>query len=363
MASPLKTPLCELLGIEVPILSAGMAFAASTELTAAVSNAGGLGVMGNTGDSPEELRKKINRVRELTDKPFGVDLLLPKNVDLALASISELSAHIPQAHRDYVDDLRTSLSIAPSRADTVDEEVAARHALGTGAKEQLEVVFEEKVPVFVSGLGSPGHLVSRARAQGMKVIGIVGNVKNARRVAADGVDAIIAQGADGGGHTGRVGTFSLLPQAVDAVHPLPLIAAGGISDGRSLAAALAFGCQGVWVGTRFLATPEADIAQWRKDSLVAADDESTRISRSYTGKPARLISNAWMEAWERGDIKPLPMPLQDVLVRPALEADRDNPDIQPNASGQGVGLIHEILPAGEIVAEMARVAEKILGGR
>ncbi len=355
MSSRLKTPLCEILGIEVPIITAGMAEASGVELAAAVSNAGGLGVMGCTMDSPEELREKIRALRRKCDRPFGVDLLLPPNVSLEMVKNEDLVDQIPAAHREYREKLCKMFNVTQLAEGD-------HHVLGTGALEQLEVLFEERVPVFVSGLGSPAFMMERARAQGMNVMGVVGNVKNARRVASAGVDAVIAQGSEGGGHTGLVGTFALLPQVVDAVAPMPVVAAGSISDGRGLAAALAFGCQGVWVGTRFLATPEAVIPQWKKDALVAATEESTVRSRSYTGKPARLIKNAWTEQWEKGGVEPLPMPLQGALVNPVLKAVADRPDIQANAAGQGVGLIHEIKPAAQIVAEMMRDAERILAG-
>lgn len=355
MASRLKTPLCDILGIEVPIINAGMAFAAGVDLAVAVSNAGGLGVMGSTGDSPEQLREKIREVQRRTDRPFGVDLLLPPNVSLESVQIMDLVDQIPDPHRKFADNLRERFHIPKDAHGEEDH-----HVLGTGALEQLEVVFEEKVPVFISGLGSPGFLMERARAQGMKVMGVVGNVKNARRVAGDGVDAVIAQGGEGGGHTGRVGTFTLLPQVVDAIgKDVPVVAAGGIGDGRALAAALVFGCQGVWVGTRFLATPESEIPQWRKEAIVAGDDEATVRSRSYTGKPARVIKNAWTEEWERASLEPLPMPLQGALVTPILNAAPDNRDIQANAAGQIAGLIREIKPAAQIIDEMMREAEAI----
>ncbi len=354
--SRLKTPLCKILGIEVPIITAGMAQAAGVELAAAVSNAGGLGVMGCTMDSPAELREKIRAVRRKTDKPFGVDLLLPPNVSLEMVTNEDLLDQIPASHRDFRENLRKTFNV-PQLVE------GDHHVLGTGALEQLEVLFEEKVPVFVSGLGSPGFMMERARAQGMKVMGVVGNVKNAKRVAAAGVDAVIAQGSEGGGHTGTVGTFALLPAVVDAVAPMPVVAAGSVSDGRGLAAAIVFGCQAVWVGTRFLATPEADTPQWKKEGIVAATEESTVRSRSYTGKPARVIKNTWTDQWEKAPVEPLPMPLQGALVSPLLNAVDEKPDMLANAAGQGIGIIREIKPAAQVVADMMRDAERILAGR
>ncbi len=360
-ASPLHTPICDFLGIELPILSAGMAYAAGVDLTAAVSNAGGLGVLGCTGYTGDKVRRMIREVRELTDRPFGVDIILPPKVSHASFSPSQLGDLIPPEHRNYVEKLRVQFDL-PEEAPEGIEVDTDNYVLGTGVEEQIEVILEEKVPVFVSGLGSPGFMLERARAQGMKVLGIVGNVKAARRVAADGVDAIIAQGYDGGGHTGRVGTFSLLPQVIDAISPMPVLAAGGVGDGRALAAAIAFGCQGVWVGTRFLASQEAEIARWKKDKIVAANDEATVRSRSYTGKPARMMKNEWIEAWEKGDLEPLPLPLQPALVNDVLRRTPDDDRVAANAAGQIVGLIKDVPPAADLVREMAEMAEKILMG-
>lgn len=356
--SPVHTPICDMLGIEVPVLSAGMAFAAGVKLTAAVSNAGGLGVLGCTSYTGEKVRRMIHEVRELTDRPFGVDIILPPKVTKGSFSTSQLADMVPPEHREYAEELRERFDIS-TEGEVQDTET---YVMGTGVEEQMEVILDEKVPVFVSGLGSPAFMLERAHAQGMKVLSIVGNVRAANKVAADGVDAIVAQGYDGGGHTGRIGTFSLIPQVIDAVSPLPVLAAGGIADGRSLAAALAFGCQGVWVGTRFLASEEADIPQWKKEAIVEANDGATTRSRAYTGKPARMIKNEWMEAWEKGPLEPLPMPLQPALVEDIMLHAGDNKRVSANAAGQICGALHDIKPAGDIVRDMVAQAEKILVG-
>ncbi|MBI1783662.1 nitronate monooxygenase [Candidatus Sumerlaeota bacterium] len=350
------TPLCDLLGIEAPIILAGMAYAADVELTAAVSNAGGLGVLGSTGDKPEEIREKIRAIRKLTKKPFGVDVILPPTVSRDIAIPDNIMAMVPPEYKDYIRELRKRFNVP----ETEESQKIDFHIMGTGAAAQVEVILEEKVPVFASGLGSPGFMVDRAHAQGMKVMAVVGNVRAAKKVLADKVDVIIAQGYDGGGHTGQVGTFSLLPQVVEVAGKVPVVAAGGVASASGLAAALAFGCQGVWVGTRFLATKEAAIAQWRKEGIVAATEDSTVRSRSYTGKPARMIKNEWTEAWEKGPLQPLPMPLQHLMITPVMQDAGENPRIGANASGQGCGLIHDIKPAAEIVREMVEGAAEIL---
>jgi nitronate monooxygenase len=217
------------------------------------------------------------------------------------------------------------------------------------------------VAVFASGLGSPGFLVERAHAQGMLVMSVVGNVRAARKVAGDGVDVVIAQGHDGGGHVGKIGSFVLIPQVVDAVQPLPVVAAGGVADGRGVAAALAFGCEGVWVGTRFLATREANIPDWKKEQIVEATDTATRVTRCYTGKPCRVIRNHWTDAWETSTVEPLPMPAQPTLVRPMLEAAANPGEVQANLAGQASGLVSEVKPAADVVTELVEDATKILG--
>ncbi len=354
----IHTPLCDLLGIEYPIILAGMAYAAEIELAAAVSNAGGLGVLGCTGDKPEAIREKIRAIRKLTDKPFGVDVILPPTVSRDIAIPANIMAMVPPEYKEYVKELRRRFAIPDSPDGAKEPDF---HIMGTGAAAQVEVVIEEKVPVFASGLGSPGFMIERAHAQGMKVMAVVGNVRAAKKVLADNVDVVIAQGYEGGGHTGQVGTFALLPQVVAAVAgKVPVVAAGSVSDGSGLAAALAFGCQGVWVGTRFLATNEAAIPQWRKEGIVAANEDSTTRSRSYTGKPARMIKNEWTEAWEKGPLQPLPMPLQHFLITPVMNDAGENPRVGANAAGQGCGLIHDIKPAADVVREMVEQAAEIL---
>ncbi len=358
MGFSLRTPLCEMLGIEVPVMVAGMGGYVGPELAAAVSNAGGLGVLGGTSVSPEVLREWIRKTKELTDKPFAVDLILPGNVDLEIPPISVLEKKIPEEHRAFIEKLGKPYA-NPDRADG--DKAMGRTIPATETKALLEVMFEEGAPIFASGLGSPGFLMDRARAANMKVMALTGNVKNAKRLAADGVDVIIAQGHEGGAHTGRIGTMALLPQVLDAVAPLPVVAAGGIGDGRGLAASLAMGCQAVWCGSAFIPTHECLAPEWRKKAIIELNDESTVVSRSYTGKPCRSVRNEWIEAWEKGGVDTLPMPLQMLAARPALaKADPEDARIQPNMVGQIAGLLNEIKPAAQVVKEMLEGAQKEL---
>jgi len=358
-----RTSLCARLGIDLPIISAGMGPIAGPRLAAAVSNAGGLGVMGCTTLNPDEIRAYVRQCRELTDRPFGVDLILPARIAQGGARVADVASRIPAAHRE----LAERIALAHGADLTTDELSPAggeRMALGTDAEAQVDIIIDEKVPVFVGALGSPGWLVGRAHDAGMVVMSVVGNVKQARQVAADGADVVIAQGTEGGGHTGHVGTIALLPQVLDAVSPTPVVAAGGIGDGRGLAAALVMGCQAVWIGTRFLATEEAGIAGWMKANIVASEDQTPIISRSYTGKRFRMLPNAWTQAWDDAPIDPLPMPLQPVLVSQTVGRVRPSSDAAPalmqNGAGNIAGLIREVLPAGDVVRQMASEARELL---
>ena len=360
-SSTLTTPLCERLGIDVPIISAGMGPIAGPDLVAAVSNAGGLGVLGCTSMTPDEVRSVIRRTRELTDRPFGVDLILPARIDQGGVSISDVAALIPDEHRATAARIAADLDIE----DLATGPAADRNALGTDAEAQVEVILEEGVPVFVGALGSPGFVADRFHDAGATVISIVGSTKQAVAVVKDGADVVIAQGTEGGGHTGHVGTMALLPQVLDAVD-VPVVAAGGIGDGRGMAAALLMGCEAVWIGTRFLATEEAGIAGWQKAGIVAAADQSPVISRAYTGKRFRMLPNDWTRAWDEADVDPLPMPLQPVLANMTLgrnATDRGGREgISMNGAGNIAGLIDDVVPAAEVVRSMTAEAADLLAG-
>lgn len=359
MASLLTTPLCDRLGIEVPIISAGMGPISGPDLVAAVSNAGGLGVLGCTSMAPDEVRAYIRRTRELTDRPFGVDLILPARLDQGGLSVADVAEQIPAEHRAAATRIAADLGVEPSVDPALDGA-----ALGTDADAQIEVILEEQVPVFVGALGSPGVWADRFHDTGATVVSIVGSTKQAVAVVNDGADVVIAQGTEGGGHTGHVGTIALLPQVLDAVD-VPVVAAGGIGDGRGLAASLVMGCDAVWVGTRFLATPEAGIAGWQKAGIVAAADQSPVISRAYTGKRFRMLPNDWTRAWDSDELDPLPMPLQPVLANMTLGdaslASGGTENVSMNGAGNIAGLIGEIVPAADVVDRMAREAADLLG--
>jgi enoyl-[acyl-carrier protein] reductase II len=311
----LSTRLTEMLNIRYPIMLAGMAGVSLAELVAAVSEAGGYGVLGAGNLSLDEISEELTRIRGLTSKPFGVDLL---------------------------------------------------HARNDNPVEEVRRIIDGGATSFASGLGVPTRVVGMCHEAGLKVITVTAKVEHARRAAAAGCDMIVAQGSEAGGHTGSVGAFALLPQAVDAV-PIPVIAAGGIFDGRGLVAALAFGCEGVWIGTRFVASKEARAAQVYKDAIVKAGESDTVVSRCWTGKTLRAIRNPTIDDWERRpqDIKRYPE--QGKLMREAQLmgflvpewAERD-PVHNCFPAGQGCGAIHDVPSCKQIVDEIVASAEAIL---
>jgi enoyl-[acyl-carrier protein] reductase II len=308
----LRTPLCDLLGIEHPVLLAGMGGVSYAPLAAAVSNAGGYGVLGMAGTSPDFIRLQMAQVRDLTDKPFGVDLL----------------AATPDALTASVD-----------------------------------AIIEGGASSFIAGLGVPLPIIERLKGAGLKVMVVCGAVKHAVKAQQAGCDAVICQGGEGGGHTGLVGTLPLVAQAVDAVD-IPVVAAGGLHDGRGLAAALALGAQGVWMGTRFIASNEAHAGDLYRQAVLEAADEDTVRTRSYSGKPMRVRKNAWVDDWEArpADIQPFPQQAMVSIQAGALggiAGQIEGLDAARScfAMGQSAGGIREVLPAGEIVARIMGEAE------
>ena len=368
----LKTKLCDMLGIDYPILSAGMGptligekTGAPVELVVAVSEAGGLGVLGGSGYTVDELAKAIREIKKQTGKPFGVDLLLPKYLDfeggLGKTDAEELPLSmvletIPEAHRKWINKIKQEMGLPNV------EIMVRRNTTTMFPKESIQVCLDEKVPLFCAGLGNPGFMVAEAHAAGMKVLGITGNAKNAKRMADAGIDLLVAQGHEGGGHTGRIGTMVLLPAAIDAAHPVPVLGAGGIGDGRGLAAALALGCVGVWVGTRFLATNEGGALDVNKQKIIQSTDEGTRVSTAYTGKTLRASYNQFHDLWANSGLDPLPFPTQ-VLISSAMLAsfiEANKTDFVGGLAGQVSGIIKEIVPAAQVLEDMVEEAVDIL---
>src|SRR5580698_9130095 len=309
----IRTPLCDMLGIEYPIMLAGMGGVSYAELTAAVSNAGGLGTLGMAGRSQKEIREEIKKTRDLTDKPFGVDLL----------------AAVPES-----------------------------------LERTADIIIEGGAKAFISGLGvPPPHLVKRFHQAGLKVMNVSGTVRHARSAEAGGLDAVVAQGTEAGGHTGRVAGLALIPQVVDAVK-IPVVAAGSIVDGRGLAAALALGAQGAWIGTRFIASAEAHAGAMYKQVIVDANDEDTIVTRCYSGKPMRVFKNEWTADWEKRpqDIQAFPMQAMvshqaGVMGGIGGQIEGLSRERSAFAMGQGAGGIHDVKAAAEIIADIMAEAE------
>jgi nitronate monooxygenase len=353
----MRPPICDLLGIELPILQAGMGRTQGTPtppaLVAAVSEAGGLGCLGGVGLEPAQLKRAIDEIRSFTSKPFAVDLLLPASLAESPPTREEirraLRERFPQ-HWKFVQSLydKFRLPVHPmEKAGLLSNDYI---------RAQVDVVLDAEVPVFVAGLGDASWVIEDRRARNMKVLGLAGSVRNAVRQKEAGVTAVIAQGYEAGGHTGTIANFALIPQVVDALDGLPVIGAGAISDRRGVAAALALGAQGVWVGTAFMFAYEADIPEVHRKQLEQARSEDLVISRAYTGKTARTFKNAVMQAWTDSGLDPLPTPYQWVLmddfVAAAEAADRQ--ELVNLPAGQGAGMLKARKPARQIVEELAQ---------
>jgi len=304
--SPLHTPLCDRLGIRYPICQAGMALVARSGLAAAVSAAGGLGVIAAAHGSLAQLREEIRRVRDLTDRPFGVDILF---------ATVKTSGRETEAFTDAV-------------------------------RGWCDVTLEERVPVLIAGLGNPGPLTEEAHRLGMTVMALCGNVKQARDHAANGVDVVIAQGHEGGGHTGRVGGARAHARGGGAVAPRLVVSAGGVADGRGLVAALALGAAGVWMGTRFIATAEAHGHDDYKRKIAAIDEEGTVVTRAVSGKLNRQIRNAFDREWLDLGLPALPLAgvQYERVGKPAAIRAREEGDMGHGsaAAGQSAGLIRDV---------------------
>jgi enoyl-[acyl-carrier protein] reductase II len=308
----LRTPICDLFGIDHPIILAGMGGVSLAPLVAAVSNAGGLGVIGAAALSPDDLRTEIEKTRALTTRPFAVDLLAP----------------IPEMIEPY-----------------------------------LPVLYDEGIRIFVAGLAVPEKYVAEMHRRGMTIMVMVGKVKHAVHAENAGADVVAAQGTEAGGHTGEIGTLALVPQVVDAVK-IPVVAAGGIVDGRGVVAAFALGAQGAVVGTRFIATPEATAGPRYREALVRAEQDETIRTRCYTGKPLRALKNPYIAEHEADprSIKPFPQQIMLSAQRGVMRYHADDADPEKTCfpAGQGVGGIHEIRPAAEVLRDLVAQAETVL---
>jgi NAD(P)H-dependent flavin oxidoreductase YrpB (nitropropane dioxygenase family) len=385
----MNTPACRLVGVDFPLF----AFSHCRDVVAAVTNAGGFGVLGATTYTPDQLDAELKWIDDhVGGKPYGVDVLIPSKVAgvagddrktrSAASAASDLEGLIPAGHREFVAGVLRSHGIdaggdAGGAAD--DNGIAGesdnpggsaggvrRHRLGLmpgGAEDLLEVAFAHPIRLVANALGVPTpEMIERARAAGVPTAALVGTRQHAQRQMAAGVDLLVAQGMEAGGHTGEIGTMVLVPDVVDAVREgdrsVPVLAAGGIVTGRQMAAAMALGADGVWTGSVWLTTHEAETAPATKEKMLQASASDTVRSRSRTGKPSRQLRSAWTDAWESEGPIPLPMPLQTILTEPALRridnlATSGHPgarDLSTYWVGQGVGIMRQAQSVRAVVA-------------
>jgi NAD(P)H-dependent flavin oxidoreductase YrpB (nitropropane dioxygenase family) len=353
----MHTPLCDKLGIEFPIF----AFTHCRDVVAAVSKAGGFGVLGAVGFPPEQLEVELKWIDEhVGDKPYGVDIVIPGKYEgmgeLDPKKLEEmLQAAIPEQHRKFVQQILDEHGVPKLPAG----EKPVNELLGwtaVTAAPQIEVALKHpKVKLIANALGTPPpDVIEGIHKAGRLVAALCGSAKHARNHKAAGVDIVIAQGGEGGGHTGDIGSIVLWPEVIDAVAPTPVLAAGGIGTGRQIAAALAMGAQGVWTGSIWLTVAEAEAPPAQVEQLLKATSRDTVRSRAWTGKPCRMLRSAWTEAWERPDgPKPLGMPLQFMVTGEAVArghryADKAK-DVLFNPVGQIVGQMNAVRPVREVV--------------
>jgi NAD(P)H-dependent flavin oxidoreductase YrpB (nitropropane dioxygenase family) len=369
----MRTAITEMFGIDVPIL----AFSHCRDVVAAVTKAGGMGVLGAAAHAPEQLEIDLDWIEaEVGDRPYGVDLIVPLRYagsDEGGLSIDAVRALIPPGHVAFVDDVlrrydvpelpdSDSDGLPSSRGGPVGDAGAGMIFSAERAGPQLDIALARRTALVVNALGPPTpDMIERAKAAGRRIGALAGAAHHAERHVDAGVDVIVAQGYEAGGHTGEIGTMVLIPEIVDAVGDVPVLGAGGIGRGRQMAAAMALGAAGVWCGSVWLTTEEAETHAVVKDRFLAATSADTIRSRSRTGKPARQLRSAWTDEWEDPETPaPLGMPMQPVLVDAALQridraAHRKGSGAEQLANyfvGQIVGTMNQSKPAAQVVYEM-----------
>lgn len=356
----MRTPICDRLGIEFPIF----AFSHCRDVVAAVSKAGGYGVLGVLAFDPEQLDVELGWIDEhCGGKPYGVDLVIPAKYmgkgGGAEATPEHLHQLIPQEHRDFVERLLAEHGVPPMPDDLAKIPRTAGLNVDAHAGDQLEVSLAHGASMIVNALGPPPpEVIAKAHAHGALVGALVGSRQHAERQVAMGVDIIVAQGTEAGGHCGEISTMVLVPEVVDAVGDrATVLAAGGIGCGRQMAAALALGAQGAWTGSMWLTVSEADTHQAALDNMLAASSSDTTRARFITGKPARQLKSAWTEAWSRPDAPaPLPMPLQGMLWGEASARffRAGNRALANFPVGQIVGRMNSVRPSKDVIFDMVQ---------
>jgi len=359
----MRTALCDLLGTEYPIVG----FTPSEHVAAAISRAGGFGVLGCVRfNDPAELDAALTWMDKNTEgHPYGIDVVMPAKVPTE-GTVTDLDALIPAGHKEFVERTLVKLGVPP--LTVAEHEAGVLGWLHSVARQHVEVALAHPARLIANALGPPpADVIAAAHGKGMLVAALAGKADHARAQVASGVDIVVAQGHEAGGHTGEIGTMVLVPEIVDEVGPeVPVLAAGGIGCGRQIAAALALGAAGVWMGSAWLVTEEnvmTTSAPALRDALLNATSSDTVRSRIYSGKPARLLKNKWTRAWaEPGAPEPLPMPLQNILVAEAHRRlmSAADPDVVPMPAGQIVGRMNEVRAVAAVVADLVREADETL---
>ena len=359
----MDTKLCRMLGIEFPLF----AFSHCRDVVAAVSRAGGFGVFGAASYTPEQIETELSWIDAHIDgKPYGVDLLIPENLSIrteAGATLGGLATQVPQGHRAFVHDLLRRHDVDPTQGAHAREDPnrPVPYQFDTGEK-IMDVAFRHPVRLIANALGvPPASMLERARHFNVPCAALVGAREHAMRQVAAGVDIIVAQGTEAGGHCGEVSTMVLIPEVLRAVEgKVPVLAAGGIMTGRQMAGCMAMGAAGVWTGSVWLATTESETSPVFREKMVTARSRDTVRSRGRTGKPARQLRSAWTDAWEGADSPgTLPMPLQGLISEPAMArinraAEAGNAKARELVTyfvGQGVGLVDGIPSCRQVVAD------------
>ena len=359
----MNSPICDMLGIEFPLL----AFSHCRDVVAAVSRAGGFGVLGATTHSPESIEQELKWIDDHVDgKPYGLDVLIPENISTAGekdVTWKSLAARISKEHRDFTRNLLNKYGIDLTTTEVDDNQPQPFDA--KRALEVLEASFRHPIRLIANALGVPPKaMIEMGKAHSVPVAALVGAKEHALRQVAAGVDILVVQGTEAGGHCGDVSTMVLVPEVIKAIKKIrdvPVLAAGGIMTGRQMAACMAMGAAGVWTGSVWLATVESETSEIFREKMIAASSRDAIRSKGRTGKPARQLRSVWTDAWDRGPDCPgaLPMPLQSIISRDAFNSiDRAAAagnakarDLVSYFVGQGVGLIDSVKSAGAVVQE------------
>ena len=365
----MRTAITEMLGIDVPIL----AFTHCRDVVAAVTRAGGMGVLGAVAHSPEQLEVDLDWIEaQVGSRPYGVDVIVPAKYagsDAGGYTLADIAQLIPAEHVAFVEDILRRYDVPAFPEGEEGRHGQMAHASATAAPFSesqagplLDVALAHAPSLVVNALGPPPpHMIERVKEEGRLLGALAGKAQHAERHVAVGVDIIIAQGSEAGGHTGEIGSMVLIPEIVDAVAPVPVLGAGGIGRGRQMAAAMALGAQGVWCGSGWLTTEEAETHPVVKEKFLAATSSDTVRSRSRTGKPARQLTSAWTREWDDpATPMPLGMPIQPILVDEALAridraAYRKGSGAEELANyfvGQVVGTMNETKSAAQVVFDM-----------